>query len=57
MIYYVVDTARQLREMLKYKASRRIIEKLYPEHIREFERKKPFPNPPGTTSSTCSDVS
>jgi hypothetical protein len=46
MIYYVVDTARQFRELLKYKASRRIIEKLYPERIREFERKKPFPDPP-----------
>lgn len=43
--YYVVDTIRQFKELLKYKDTRKILEKLYPERVKAFESVKPFPQP------------
>lgn len=43
--YYVVDTPYQLAELLKNKVTRKILEKIYPERIKEFEAVKPFPQP------------
>ncbi len=43
--YYVVDYAWQLAELLKYPSTRLIIEKLYPERVKAFERIPPVPQP------------
>lgn len=43
--YYVIDYPRQLAELLKYPPTRRIIEKLYPERVKAFERIPPIPEP------------
>lgn len=43
--YYVIDYPWQLRELLKYQPARRIIEKLYPERVKAFERILPLPQP------------
>ncbi len=43
--YYVIDYPWQLKELLKYEPTRKIIEKLYPERIKEFEKKPPIPLP------------
>lgn len=43
--YYVIDYPWQLRELLKYPPTRRIIEKLYPERVKAFERIPPVPQP------------
>lgn len=45
LAYYVIDRPWQLRELLRYPDSRRILEKLYPERIKAFER-IPVPVPP-----------
>lgn len=46
--YYVIDRPWQLKELLRYPDARRIIEKLYPERIKEFERVPPRPEPDPT---------
>ncbi len=43
--YYVIDRPWQLKELLRYTDSRRVIEKLYPERVKEFERIPPRPEP------------
>ena len=43
--YYVIDKAYQLSELLKYPYMRRILEKLYPERVKTFERLKLGPEP------------
>ena len=43
--YYVIDYPWQLGELLKYPPTRKIIEKLYPERVKAFERVPPFPQP------------
>ncbi|MBI4300510.1 MAG: hypothetical protein HY677_05180, partial [Chloroflexi bacterium] len=47
--WLVVDTIANLKELLKYPAVRTVLERLYPERIREVERpviiRKPFPEP------------
>lgn len=43
--YYVIDYPWQLKELLKYPPTRRIIEKLYPERVKAFERIPPVPQP------------
>ncbi|GAB6096983.1 hypothetical protein JCM14469_32370 [Desulfatiferula olefinivorans] len=43
--FHVIDTPFQLSELLKHKKTRAILEKIYPERVREFEAVKPFPNP------------
>ncbi len=45
LLYYVIDYPWQLKELLKYPPARRIIEKVYPERVKEFERIPPFPLP------------
>jgi hypothetical protein len=44
-LYYVVDHPWQLKELLKYSDTRRILEKLYPDRVKKFERNPPFPIP------------
>ncbi|MBU1168513.1 MAG: hypothetical protein KKD44_03015 [Proteobacteria bacterium] len=43
--YHVIDKPYQLKELLKDKKVRKILEKIYPERIKEFEKVKPFPQP------------
>ena len=45
ILYYIIDDPWQLRELLQYSPMRRIIKKLYPERVREFERIPPVPHP------------
>ena len=43
--HIVIDTPRQLREVLKHASIRETLEKLYPERIREFGKRPPIPDP------------
>ncbi len=43
--FIVIDYPWQLEELLKYPPVRRIIEKLYPERVKAFEKIPPFPLP------------
>ncbi len=43
--HIVIDTPRQLKEVLKHASIREALEKLYPERIREFEKRPPIPDP------------
>ncbi len=41
----VIDTPHQLKEALKHASIRETLERLYPERIREFEKRPPIPDP------------
>lgn len=47
--YVVIDTPRQLKDLLKYKSVRAIVEELYPERMKLYEKippiKGPWPEP------------
>lgn len=40
--YFVIDTPLQLKELLKYKTARSVLEELYPERIREYLKREPI---------------
>ncbi len=40
--YFVIDTVWQLKELLKYKQVRSLLEELYPERIREYTKREPI---------------